>query len=111
MKPETPLKAAILDALAAMGVVAWNSPSGQARVRRGRVHMAPKGTPDIVGYLDGGGRMLAIEVKVPGEEPKPHQAAWMDRARRAGVVVACAHSVAEAVAVVDAARRPARGAA
>ncbi len=87
MNPETPLKAAILDVLHAYGIEAWSCPSGHAR--RGRIRMAPKGTPDVIGYLSGG-RMIALEVKRPGEELKPHQAAWLAKARAAGV---CAHVV------------------
>jgi hypothetical protein len=100
MNPETPLKRAILDGLRAMGIEAWSTPAGRVR---NAVHMAPRGTPDVLGYLPGG-TMLALEVKVPGEQPKPHQAAWLERASKAGVVAAVVHSVQEMVHVVTRAR-------
>lgn len=111
-QPETALKRAILDALAALGVEAWNSPAGLVKVRRGWVHMAPEGTPDVIGYMPDG-RLLGLEIKVEARA-KAHpdrlekQAAWRERARRAGCVVAQVMSVAEAIeAVREAGRRSA----
>lgn len=98
-KSETALKAAILAALARIGVVAWNSPAGQIRARRGYVHLAPRGTADIVGYMPDG-RLVGLEVKLPNGRVSPEQEAWRERAARAGCVVAVVRSVAEAVDVV-----------
>lgn len=101
-KPETALKRAILDALEVIGVEAWSTASGKVRARRGYVHLAPAGTPDILGYV-ADGRLLGIEVKVPGDstsrERRELQQAWRDRAARAGCVVGVARSVADAVAI------------
>lgn len=38
------------------------------------------GAPDLIGWT-AKGEFAAIEVKVRGKKPKPHQAAWMDAAR------------------------------
>lgn len=100
--PETALKRAVIDAINATGLaVVWNSPVGAAR--RGRIRMAPKGTPDVIGYLRDG-RLLAIECKMPNDRTektrRESQQAWRDRAQSAGCVVGVVRSVAEAVAVV-----------
>jgi len=102
-KGETGLKRAILDALNASGLVeAWNQPSGQHRVRRGFLHCAPKGSSDLCGYfLDGSGRHLALEIKIPGEKAKPEQTAALERVIAAGGVGAVVCSVVEALAVVQ----------
>lgn len=54
----------ILDALRSMGICAWRNQSGKVRVRGGFMMLAPKGTPDIVGFLRDG-RFLGIECKLP----------------------------------------------
>ena len=97
MNAETTLKKQILAALATIGVTAWNSPSGLAR--RGRIHMAPTGTPDIIGYLPGG-RMLALEVKMPGKKPSVGQLEWIAKATSAGVASTVVRSVDDAVRFV-----------
>jgi len=40
------------------------------------VQGAPKGTPDLIGFLTDG-RFMAVEVKVPGEFPTPEQRAFL----------------------------------
>lgn len=97
MNAETALKKQILAALATLGVTAWNSPAGLAR--RGRIHMAPTGTPDIIGYLPGG-RMLALEVKLLGKKLRPEQAEWIEKATRAGVASAVVRSAEDALRFV-----------
>jgi len=56
------------------------------------VQGAPKGTPDIVGFLKDG-RFLAVEVKVPGEYPTPEQRAFLDALNACGGVGFVATSV------------------
>jgi len=106
--PETALKAAIIAAVNATGLaVVWNSPAGKVPARRGWVQLAPKGTPDIVGYMRDG-RLVAIEVKLPKDGTaaarRETQQAWRDRAAASGCVVGVARSVAEAVRVVTEAK-------
>ena len=107
MNAETPIKKAIIAAINLVGrALVWNSPTGAAR--RGRIRLAPTGTPDVVGHmLDGTGRMVAIEVKVPGKKPNKDQEAWLERGQRSGVVCGVATSTAEALDIVIAAEKPA----
>ena len=100
MNHETPIKKAIIAAINLVGrAVVWNSPAGSAL--RGRIKLAPGGTPDIVGHmLDGSGRMVAIEVKVPGKKPNADQEAWLERGQRFGVVCGVATNTQEALDIV-----------
>lgn len=105
-KAETSLARAIREALSVLGVVAWREQSGQVRVRRGYMHLAPEGTPDIVGHMPDG-RALYLEVKHGKGKERPAQTAFLARARAAGCVCGTVRSVAEAVALVQNARRAA----
>lgn len=44
------------------------------------------GVPDLIGTLPGSGRGLFIEVKVPGNTPKPDQRAFLETYRAAGAL-------------------------
>lgn len=99
MKAETALKAAIIQALEAIGCEVANTPAGQLRARRGYVHLAPKGWPDISGYLPDG-RFLGLEVKMPKGKLSREQEAWRERAAKHGCVVGVVRSVAEAIEAV-----------
>jgi hypothetical protein len=65
-----------------------------------------KGVSDILGVfpqtvqLAGGeevtfGNILCIEVKRPGEKPRPDQAAFLEEVRALGGIALCIHSLAE----------------
>ena len=98
-KAETVLAAAIRDALNSLaGVLVWREQCGQVRVRRGYMHLAPAGTPDIVGHVNG--RFLALEVKRPKGKERPEQLVFIEKARRAGCIVGVVRSVDEAVRIV-----------
>lgn len=49
--------------------------------------------PDLIGCIRG--RMFVIEVKVPGEEPDPGQAAELRHWAAVGALAFCAHGVEE----------------
>ena len=60
------------------------------------------GTPgeaDIWGHR-ADGRALYIEVKLPGEQPRPDQQMFLDAMANTGAVAGCAHSVKEALEIV-----------
>jgi hypothetical protein len=112
-KPETLIQRGVIDALNASELChVWRQQSGQVRARRGFVHLAPRGSSDVVGYLlDGSGRHLALEVKLPDEQPTDIQRATLARVAAAGGVAGVVTSVGEALSLVRGAVRPARGAA
>ncbi len=64
------------------------------------VRVGNKGQPDISGILHGG-RAFQIEVKRPGKFPDDNQWRQINAIRAAGGIAGCAHSVAEALAIVD----------
>lgn len=64
------------------------------------VRVGSPGEPDISGMLQGG-RSFVIEVKVPGREPSATQQAHIDRVKAAGGIAGCAHSVEEALAIIE----------
>jgi len=95
---EADIQRNILSYLATRGIVAWRTNSGKVR---NNVYMAPKGTPDIIGYLPNG-RLLGIEVKGPKGVVSDSQQAWLERAKKAGCAVMVARSVEEVVRQIEA---------
>lgn len=98
-KAETELTRAIIDMLTGLGIVVWRQQCGSVRVKRGYMHLAPEGTPDICGHMPDG-RALFLEVKMPKEKPTAEQEAFLSRAARAGCLVGVVRSVEDAVRVV-----------
>lgn len=74
----------------------------------GRVYHMPYGlgvgSPDLVGILGPHGRWFCLEVKAPGEKPRPDQEQCHRAWRRFGAFVATVHSVEEARAALERAR-------
>lgn len=64
------------------------------------VHGAPKGTPDLIGYLPDG-RMLAVEVKTFKGRFSPEQIEWRRKALESNVKVIGARSLGEFVAALE----------
>ena len=86
---ETDIQRDILAYLKLRGICAWRVNAGRASYN---IRLAPKGTPDIIGYLPDG-RFLGIEVKRPGKNPTPVQQEWHDRARESKCCVFVARSI------------------
>lgn len=61
--------------------------------------MQETGLPDIIGCLDG--RFLALEVKMPGEQPSDIQAFRLAEFSRAGATAAVVYSVEQALELAD----------
>lgn len=103
-KNETKIQKTIVDALTAAGIYCLRINSGVVQTKRGFCHLAPKGTPDVIGSLpaSAGAKFFALEVKQPGEKLSPEQLAWRDMAERNGILHATVTSAAEALQVVNA---------
>ncbi len=104
-KDETILQKAITDAIAARygtlaHVVRVNS--GSVPAKRGWIHLAPKGTPDL--HVDIAGASVWIEVKLPGETSDATQLQVQGSLRMCGAYVYEVHSVAEALSALEAVR-------
>lgn len=105
MNPETRIQSAIIDALSALPFVKlWRNNTG----RRGRVSFGlAVGSSDLIGIVrtvEGVGRFLGLEVKVPGEEATDDQKEFLRFVRELGGVAEVVTSPAEALAVVMRAR-------
>jgi hypothetical protein len=59
------------------------------------------GSADLVGILHGSGRVFALEVKRPGQKPRPDQVSWIAVVRRRGGFAAVVTSVDEAMAALE----------
>lgn len=101
MNRETILMRQMMVALSEAGhfVMRTNSgvfynPTGQ------RVTVGFPGLSDLVGCTSDG-RFFAIEVKLPGEKPRPDQQKFLDAMQRTGALAGCAHSVEEALKIVE----------
>lgn len=98
---ETVLQNQIIVALCKHGCVARNHTVGQFFTKYGGVvNVGHHGESDIMGHRIRDGRALYIEVKLPGEHPRPDQQKFLDAMAATGALAGVAHSVEEALAIV-----------
>jgi hypothetical protein len=101
MNPETILQNEIIVALCQNGCVARNHTVGQFYTKYGGiVNIGKHGESDITGHRMSDGRAIYIEVKLPGEHPRPDQKKFLEAMRKTGAISGCAHSVEEALEIV-----------
>ena len=101
MNPETKLQNQIIVALCKNGCVARNHTVGQFFTKYGgTVNIGHHGESDIMGHRCSDGRALYIEVKLPGEHPRPDQEQFLRAMAATGAIAGCAHSVEEALSIV-----------
>lgn len=104
INPETRLQNQIIVALCENGCVAWNHTVGEFYTKYGgRVKIGHHGEADIRGHRRSDGKALYIEVKLPGEHPRPDQKQFLEAMRNSGAISGCAHSVEEALDIVKSA--------
>ena len=94
-KPETQRQATIVAELSKLGRLVIRVQSGVVKVKRGWMHLAPEGTPDL--YVVGWGW---LETKLEKSKPTPEQLDMHARLIAAGERVAVVRSVAEALEAV-----------
>jgi hypothetical protein len=75
-KGETALVAAALEYLHGRGIPCWRVNAGLQFVGRSVIRGAPNGTPDIIGWDPGNGRMFGLEAKMPGKMLSEDQNRW-----------------------------------
>ena len=66
----------------------------------GVVNVGHHGEADIWGHRTKDGKALYIEVKLPGENPRPDQKKFLEAMRNTGAIAGVAHSVEEALSIV-----------
>ena len=64
------------------------------------MNIGQHGEADIWGHRISDGKALYIEVKLPGEKPRPDQQKFLEAMQRTGALAGCAHSVEEALSIV-----------
>lgn len=102
MNQETKLQNEIIVALCQNGCVTRNHTVGQFFTKYGGVvNIGHNGEADVWGHRIADGKAFYIEVKLPGEEPRPAQQKFLDAMKRAGAIAGCAHSVEEALNIVQ----------
>jgi hypothetical protein len=102
MNKETVLQNKIIVALCQNGCVARNHTVGNFITQYGgRVSVGVHGESDIMGHRIRDGRAFYIEVKLPGEKPREDQQKFLDAMERAGAIAGCAHSIEEALEIVN----------
>lgn len=102
MNPETALQNKIIVALCQNGCVARNHTVGQFYTKYGTlVNIGHHGESDIMGHRISDGKAIYIEVKLPGEKPRDDQQKFLDAMKRAGAITGCAHSIEEALEIVN----------
>lgn len=103
MNKETALQNQIIAALCSHGCYARNHTVGRFFTEYGdRIQIGVPGESDIDGFRFSDGRAIFIEVKNPGEHPRPEQQRFLDAMNRHGAIAGCAHSVEEALHIVGA---------
>ena len=102
MLDETRLQNEIIVALCQNGCVARNHTVGQFYTKYGGiVNIGQHGEADIWGHRICDGRAIYIEVKLPGEHPRPDQKKFLEAMRKLGAISGVAHSVEEALKIVS----------
>ena len=102
MNRETKLQNEIIAALCLNGCVARNHTVGLFyTMYGGKVRVGTEGESDIMGHRKSDGMAFYIEVKLPGEKPRPAQQRFLDAMVRAGAIAGCAHSIEEALEIVN----------
>jgi hypothetical protein len=96
---ESGISSAIREYLDARRIYNVRVNSGKVRGPSGSwIHLAPAGTPDRFACYRG--RLIAIEVKKPGEESSPEQLEKHEEIRKSGGVVIVAESVDDVIRAI-----------
>lgn len=101
MNKETILQNQIIVALNKAGHYAENHTVGQFYTKYGNVvHVGTPGQCDIYGHRSDG-RRFYIEVKLPGEQPRENQWAFIYAMKNSGRLSGVAHSIEEAFEIIN----------
>ena len=102
MNPETVLQNKIIVALCQHGCMAFNHTVGQFYTKYGgTVNIGHHGEADIWGHRGKDGRAFYIEVKLPGENPRPDQVQFLEAMANSGALSGVARSIEDAINIVE----------
>ena len=101
MNKETALQNMIIAELCAHGCVARNHTVGNFLTKYGaEIKIGTHGESDIMGHRCSDGKAFYIEVKLPGEEPRDDQYAFLEAMRNSGAIAGWCTTVKEALKIV-----------
>ena len=82
-------------------VTLWRNSIGTFKTQDGKWVQAglPAGSSDLIGICNG--RFVAIEVKLPGQKPRPDQANFLEHVKKMGGIAGVATSVQEAIDILE----------
>lgn len=105
MLRERDILAGVLDALATLGIPADRQNTGAMLNPKGKlVRFGRKGNPDITATIPRGphrGKRLEIEIKKPGDKPRPEQVDRMRRTNAAGGIAFWANDIKACYEILD----------
>lgn len=93
-KKSNELNAQSVEVIQRMGGLAWRNNSGTIRTGKYFVHLAPKGSADVLGLLRG--IFLSIETKVE-DKPSADQLQWMQSVIDSGGRAIIVHDISEVI--------------
>ena len=78
----------------------WRNSVGTFKTQDGKWVQAglPPGSADLIGICNG--RFVAIEVKLPGQKPRPDQVQFLEHVKKMGGIAGVATSPEEAIAIL-----------
>ncbi len=81
-------------------VTLWRNSVGTFKTQDGKWVQAglPAGSSDLIGICNG--RFVAIEVKLPGQKPRPDQVQFLEHVKKMGGIAGVATSPEEAIAIL-----------
>lgn len=80
----------------------WRNNSGATKTESGGfVRFGSPGSPDILGILSPGGRLVALEVKTPKGKTSPLQESWLEEARALGALAGVVRSIDDAFQLME----------
>lgn len=101
MNAETALQNEIITELCTHGCVARNHTVGRFKTKYGgEISIGTHGESDIMGHRCSDGKAFYIEVKLPGEKPRPDQYAFLEAMKNSGAIAGWCTSVKEALEIV-----------
>lgn len=91
--PETVLTRQLIKYLQLLGIPAWRNNTGAVKRGNRFIRFGHPGSADILGCMPPDGRLLAIEVKMPGRYPSPKQRNFLAEITRAGGIAGVVRSL------------------
>ena len=92
--PERDLQNSIIELLNKKGHFVWKTVNRGFQLPSGAwMHSSSIGVPDILGVQKNSGKLIGVEVKMPGRKPTPEQQEFLNRIASLGGIGLVAYSI------------------